>query len=459
VTRRLVLGYLGVTLFVLLALEVPLGVQNQRTEQRDLEASVTQDATVLAADAEDAVQTLSKPGVTSVANIAYSYAKRTGGRVVIVDKQGYAVVDTSARVAGTENFDSPGRPEIQAALNGNYVAGVRISETLHRRLLYVAVPISSGGTVHGAVRVTYPLSAVDSRILHYWLILAAIAAVVLAASALVGIRLARFVTRPLRGLEDAAAAVGEGRLDVRAPEREGPPEVRSLAAVFNETVVKLGQLLRSQEEFVQDASHELRTPLTALRLRLENLERGLDEDRLVDLEAALREVDRLSHTVEGLLALARTDAGATPPGRVDAAAVVRERLDTWRPLAEERRIALVAEVDGAQAVRSAPDRLAHVVDNLVSNALEASPPDTGVTVSARRSRQWVELRVRDQGPGLTAEQRARAFDRFWRAGSGGGGSGLGLAIVRKLVEADEGEVELAEAPGGGLDAIVRLRPA
>jgi signal transduction histidine kinase len=70
---------------------------------------------------------------------------------------------------------------------------------------------------------------------------------------------------------------------------------------------------------------------------------------------------------------------------------------------------------------------------------------------------WLELRIRDDGPGLPEEQRRRAFDRFWR-GRPGEGSGLGLAIARSLVEADGGEVELAEAPGGGLDAIVRLRP-
>jgi signal transduction histidine kinase len=71
----------------------------------------------------------------------------------------------------------------------------------------------------------------------------------------------------------------------------------------------------------------------------------------------------------------------------------------------------------------------------------------------------VELHLRDDGPGLTQEQRERAFDRFWRAGSGGGGSGLGLAIVKRLVTADQGEVELREASSGGVDAVVRLRPA
>jgi signal transduction histidine kinase len=306
--------------------------------------------------------------------------------------------------------------------------------------------------VHGAVRITYPFSTVDARIRRYWLILALIGVVVLAGAAVVGVSLARFVTRPLRGLEDAAAAVGEGHLEARAEEDEGPPEVRSLAAVFNETVAKLERLLRSQEDFVADASHELRTPLSALRLRLDNLPPSPDRD------AALRETERLSELVDGLLALARADAASDAAARVDAGALVRERLETWSPLAEERGVQLVADVDGALPVRAAPGRIAQVLDNLVSNAIEASPSGAAVTVAALRSPPWVELHVRDQGPGLTAEQRARAFDRFWRAGSGEGGSGLGLAIVRRLVAADEGEVELHEAPGGGVDAVVRLRP-
>jgi signal transduction histidine kinase len=82
-----------------------------------------------------------------------------------------------------------------------------------------------------------------------------------------------------------------------------------------------------------------------------------------------------------------------------------------------------------------------------------------VTLSANAAPPWVELHLRDEGPGLTPDERARAFDRFWRAGPGGGGSGLGLAIVKRLVAVDEGEVELLAASGGGVDAVVRLRPA
>jgi signal transduction histidine kinase len=447
VTRRLLLGYLGVTLFVLLSLEVPLGVQNQRTERRDLTAKVSHDAMVLAADAEDAVQAPTRRQVAALASVASGYASRTGGRVVVVDRRGYALIDTSGRIRGTESFAS--RPEIRGALAGRYPRGVRTSNTLHERLLFVAVPIASGGKVHGAVRVTYPLSAVDARVLRYWLILGLIGLLVLAGAAIVGLGVARFVTRPLHRLEEAAAAVGDGRLDARADERAGPPEVRSLATVFNETVGKLERLLRSQEEFVTDASHELRTPLTALRLRLETLQPSVERD------AALREADRLRDLVGGLLALARADAGKEPPTRVDAAAL--QRVETWSPLAEEQHVALVAELDGPLPVRAAPGRLVQVLDNLVANAVEASPTGETVTLSARAVGPWIELHVSDHGSGLTPEQRARAFDRFWRAGSGEGGSGLGLAIAQRLAEADEGRVELREEAAGGVDAVVRLR--
>jgi signal transduction histidine kinase len=451
VTRRLLLGYLGVTLFVLLSLEVPLGVQNQRTERRNLTANVSHDATVLAADAEDAVQAPTRRQLNALAAIATDYGARTGARVVIVDRRGYALVDTSARVRGAESFAS--RPEIAAALAGKYPRGVRNSKTLHERLLYVAVPIASGGKVHGAVRITYPYSAVDARIRRHWLILALIGVVILAGAAVVGLSLARFVTRPLRRLEETAAAVGDGDLEARALDGDGPPEVRSLAAAFNDTVAKLSRLLRSQGEFVADASHELRTPLTALRLRLESLPPSRDRD------AALHEADRLRDLVDGLLSLARADAGSEASGRVDATALMRERVDAWLPLADEHGVDLVTDLDGPLPVRAASGRLAQVLDNLLANALEASPEGGTVTLSALATSPWVELHLCDEGPGLTPEQRKRAFDRFWRAGSGAGGSGLGLAIVKRLVAADDGEIELRETSNGGVDAVVRLRPA
>jgi signal transduction histidine kinase len=104
--------------------------------------------------------------------------------------------------------------------------------------------------------------------------------------------------------------------------------------------------------------------------------------------------------------------------------------------------------------RTTADRLGQMVDNLVANALAVSYT---VSVTTSSDDGWVEVHVVDDGPGLSADERERAFDRFWRGRSPGPGSGLGLAIVRRLARADGGDAELREAPGGGIDAVVRLR--
>jgi signal transduction histidine kinase len=447
-SRRLLLGYLSLTALVLLVLEVPLAVTYARNERTTLTTKVERDAVAVASVADDVLEQPT-PRLAPLRAFVEDYAQDTGGRVVVVNGRGRALVDTDPPEAGARDFSS--RPEFREALAGRVATGVRHSELLGTDLLYVAVPVSSNGRVTGAVRITYPTSAVDERVRRYRVTLLAIALVVLLAAAAVGLALARFVSRPLRDVQTAAAEAAGGDLTARAPEDEGPPEVRALAVEFNDMVAQLDTLLRSQQDFVADASHQLRTPLTALRLRLENLERDLDDDGRRELDAAIGEVERLSRLVTGLLVLARADEAPTTAS-VDLNEVVRGRVDAWAPYAEELGIALEPQLDGAAPARATRERLDQVLDNLIENALEHSPAGGRVTVGAAGS----VVHVVDEGPGLTDEERERAFDRFWRAGRGEG-SGLGLAIVRRLVEADGGSVELRRAETGGIDAVVSLR--
>jgi hypothetical protein len=141
VSRRLLLGYLGLVVVVLAALEIPLGVQNARSERSDLETKVEHDATTLASLAQDALRRPVRANLDSVAGIAYRYRTDTGGRVVIVNARGTALIDTNPRGVGVERFSS--RPEIAAALRGQVAAGTRPSRTLGTNLLYVAVPVAS----------------------------------------------------------------------------------------------------------------------------------------------------------------------------------------------------------------------------------------------------------------------------------------------------------------------------
>ena len=451
--RRLLLSYLAVAVLVLAALEIPLAVSYAENERRELTDKVERDAVALSTLAEDSLER----GVAvprRVQAVAARYDAATGGRVVVVDGNGRAVVDTER--TGSSDFST--RPEVRTALAGEIATGVRGSRTLGTDLLYVAVPVASSGVVHGAVRITYPMSAVTSRIHRYWSILALVAGSVLLASTALAYGLARWVSRPLDGLEQAAGDVGAGDLSARAP-IDGPPEVQRLARTFNETVSELDHLVRSQDQFVADASHQLRTPLAALRLRLENLERDVEPGGRPELEGALAEVERLSALVDALLVLSRADRATAAPEQLDVAPIVAERVAAWRALAEDAGVELEASLGAGMVALATPGRLEQVLDNLLANALDASPRGSTITVGGHRANGRLELHVLDQGPGIPANERERALDRFWRRGGVGDSFGLGLAIVDRLVRSDGGRVELGEAPGGGLDAAVVLRAA
>lgn len=460
--RRLLLSYLTLTLFVLVVLEIPLGVIFARRQLAELTAEVERDAVVTATLVEDVLEA----GHPLDGGVVAGYARDTGARVVVVDAAGRAVADSEGEAVG-RSFAN--RPEVAAALAGRVANGTRRSVTLGADLLYVAVPVASAGTVFGAVRITYPTSALDERVRRSWLTLAGVAAVSLLAAGGLAVALAGSVSRPLRRLERAAEDIGQGHLMERAPTDEGPPEVRALAGQINDTAERLAGLLAAQDAFVADASHQLRSPLTALRLRLENLEGAVGSEAHGDLQAAVAETQRLSRTIDGLLALARADraAGEPPSGTVDPRTVLEERREAWSSLADERDVTLAVEngqAPGPGRVRATPDRVVQILDNLLANAFDAAPPGTRIALRAQPAPAggWIELHVLDEGPGLSAEDRRRAFDRFWRgggarpAGQSLGGSGLGLSIVRRLVMADGGEVELCPRPDGGTDAVVRL---
>jgi signal transduction histidine kinase len=311
------------------------------------------------------------------------------------------------------------------------------------------------------VRLSYPTSEVDKRVRETWLTLGGVALVSLAAAVVIGAVLARSVARPLRRLQRAATRLGGGDLTARAPDDGGPREVRSLASAFNDTADRLAALVNAQDEFVADASHQLRSPLTALQLRLENLEPAVAEPDRSDVAAALGEVARMSRLVDGLLALARADrqgapVAASPLAVLDA---LEERASVWAPVADERAVDIVVSGPADLEVLATPDRLRQVLDNLLANAIDVSPIDSTLRLTAEVDGNRGVLHITDEGPGMAPDQRHHAFDRFWRGETARRGSGLGLAIVQKLVRADGGEVSLHPVETGGLDVRVRLRRA
>ena len=448
-TRRILLGYLTAAFIVLLVLEIPLGIFYQQRETSRLTVDVERDATVLASYYEEPLEQGTAPNPAP----ATAYAKRTGVRVVVVDASGTSLIDT----AGPAGRDFSTRPEIKMALSGARAEGTRYSQTLHTEILYVAVPVAAGGTSFGAVRLTLDTSEVHALVGRYWLGLAAVAAVVLCIMAGIGWAIARSVTRPLRRLNAAAARFATGDLSTTPPDSRAPSEIATLAATMNTMAQRLERLLAEQREFVADASHQLRTPLTALRLRLENLQSAAaTATDAEDLGAAVDETTRLAGLVDDLLMFARAEETAERRS-VDLVQLVSERVDTWSALADAAHVTLEHTVPGGPLlVDAVPGGVEQILDNLIDNAITASPPGTRVFVTVARGGRDHRFTVADQGRGLNDELKVRALDRFWRLDHSQSGTGLGLPIADALAGASGGSLRLSDARGGGLAVTVTL---
>jgi len=449
VTRRLLLGYLTAAVMVLLVLEVPLAIFYQQRETDRLTVDVERDATVLAGYYEDALGQRTPPDPTS----ASDYARRAGIRVVVVDKAGVSLIDTS----GPAGRDFSTRPEIKTALSGARAEGQRHSDTLNTDLLYVAVPVASGGKVYGAVRLTLDTQEVNALVRRYWLGLIGVAAVVLTAMAGIGWAIARSMTRPLRHLNAVAARFATGDLTTTDPDPDAPPEIAALGATMNTMARRLERLLAEHREFVADASHQLRTPLTALRLRLENLQSASGApDDAEDLSAAIEETNRLAGLVGDLLQFARAEETATPEP-VDLVQLAADRVDTWSAIADVADVALdFTSPSDPVFVSAVPGGVEQILDNLIDNAITAAPPGTHVSVTVVRGRTDHRFTIADEGPGLSDELKARALDRFWRFDHSDPGTGLGLPIANALAQASGGSLLLHDSPSGGLAATVTL---
>jgi signal transduction histidine kinase len=174
-------------------------------------------------------------------------------------------------------------------------------------------------------------------------------------------------------------------------------------------------------------------------------------------DAVLDEIDRLTVIVSDMLRLARAEAHPSPV-TVDVARLTADRIDTWTALAEAGGVELgLTSPPPPLLVSAVPGAVEQVLDNLLDNALDVSPPGARVLVDLAACGDVVQLQVTDEGPGLSDDQKAHALTRFWRADASSAGTGLGLAIVDALVTASGGSVRLDDASPSGLVVTVELR--
>ena len=456
---RLISGFAGVAVLILTIFSIPMTRFVASVERERMVTELQRDAFILAGHAKETLSADTGTQLRSIQPYIDAYVKVSDARVVVTNSAGRVIASNDpALVIGT---DFSNRPEIATALRGNPATGERQSATLGQVLVYVAVPVLSGDDTLGAVRLSHPKSHVDNQVRNRVYGILGAGLISLVAALVVAVLLGTTISRPIERLRRATDKLGRGDFDARAGDGDGPREIRELARSFNAMSGRLGLMVENQRHFAGSVSHQLRTPLTALRLRLEQAETavGRDDSAVAEaLEASRAETDRLQDMIEQLLALTRLEGSAAKTVDVDAVRMVRDRVEMWEPLADERGVSLAVDVPSSARCAVVEGGLEQILDNFIDNAMSVAPQGSEIRIEVSHDDGHVQIDVTDRGPGLTDEQRDYAFDRFWRgpASTGENGSGLGLAIVRQLAVASGGEAELLGNTGGGIRARVRL---
>ncbi|HEY1626161.1 MAG TPA: HAMP domain-containing sensor histidine kinase [Streptosporangiaceae bacterium] len=264
---------------------------------------------------------------------------------------------------------------------------------------------------------------------------------------------------PLEGMASTADVItSQGDLTARMPDPGDHAEASKLAAAINKMLDRIEQAFGARwtseqkvRQFAADASHELRTPLTTIRGYAELYRQGaLGETALPNAMRRIeQEADRMSSLVAELLELARLDrTSSLDLSDVDLSELVRDAAADARAVEPDRRV--TAQAPATFRITADEPRLRQVLANLLGNVREHTPPGTPVAVRLSRAGEGALVEVTDAGPGMSEQESARAFDRFYRGSHNGtSGSGLGLSIVQAIAAAHGGHAMLRSGTGVG----------
>ena len=368
-------------------------------------------------------------------------------------------------LAGPTVPPRPGTPSrtlpLSAEARRNAASGRETYETVEGLAEYpvrvLTKPLVAGGRVRNVIQVGMSQENLYATRRRFLWVMTAVLPLGLLLAAGGGWALARRALAPVERMAEAARRISAERLAERLEESGTGDELDRLSRVLNAMLERLDLSFRQVRQFSADASHELQTPLTILQGELEVALRTprSPEAYRGSIESALQEIERMAILVEGLLLLARADAGMLRLDLkpIDAAQLLAEVYERMRIVAQSHSVVLDLEALQPHVVLGDGERLRRVLLNLVDNAVKYTPAGGRVTLSLQRLSERVCLSVHDTGIGLSEAEQEHVFQRFYRAGSardhGAQGSGLGLCIARSIVEAHGGTLQVTSREGEG----------
>ncbi len=321
----------------------------------------------------------------------------------------------------------------------------------------LTAPVIEAGRIVNMVQVGMSLESMHKTRRRFLVVTLALLPVALLLAGGGGWLLARRALKPVDNMTDATDRISAEALSERLEETGAGDELDRLAKTLNRMLARLDTAFNQVRRFSADASHELQTPLTILKGELEvalRSPRSPEEYRSI-LNSALEEINRIAHLVEGLLLLARADAGVLRMDQrpVDLAQLVEEVYNQAGILAETQNVSLRLEQMEAVSVLGDYERLGRLLLNIVDNGIKYTPPGGQVALSLQKVQEWASLRIADTGIGIPDDEQEQVFQPFYRAKEakfrGEKGVGLGLSIANSIAEAHEGKIEIESTSDHG----------
>ena len=342
----------------------------------------------------------------------------------------------------------------------------RIGDQVPKADLALGIPITEDDQIIGIlvpVRVPFEgnpreVEFIDriNRTLLYGALIGAVIALLL------GVFLSRTLTRPIRELTQATHAVSEGDLSQQVPVRSDD-ELGELAQAFNKMSTELARSINTRRQMTADIAHELRTPLSLILGHAEAVHDGVLPPTRENFEIIREEATRLEHLVNDLRILSLADAGELTINLqpIEPQRLLQEVAALYQYQTQRKNITLELDIASPlSTIEVDPGRMTQVLTNILDNALRHTPEGGQIILAVKQVQGQIEISIQDSGPGITAQDVNRIFDRFYRTDPSrqreDGGSGLGLAIAKSIVQAHGGQIKAESEPGKGLKIMIAL---
>lgn len=393
----------------------------------------------------------------AVRRMVEQFAEKDRFELMLMDGNGQMAVSST----GFATADQQGWSDVAQAYSSEDGAGQAVYHTQVGEkvmALTMRLPFASGDIV--ALRIVTSLTLVDRSILKLVALSLSVAAAILIFSVWSGMFFVRSIVRPIGEIEQTAAKMAQGNLDMRISNKYDD-EIGKLADTINHMAGELDKTERIKNEFISSVSHELRTPLTSIKGWAETMAHihdPADPNYQRGVQVIARETDRLYDMVEELLDFSRMQNGLSLQcERLDLAAEVSDAVLTMTPRAGQEGLSIHWEEPEAPVpVYADAARLKQVFINVLDNAVKYSPPGGTITVELLQDGHNAFLNFTDEGRGIAPEDLENVKTKFYKGKGAVRGSGIGLAVVDEIVTAHGGILSLQSELGSGTTVTVRL---